>query len=530
MAQFQILYPHSDAEWRPITIDTNLAPTGDQQYLWPSFEEAEAARQRLLIRSPDIALRVALAGSNTDDVDWQIREKLRFSDGTYSPTPWHDESWYQARHDEHFCHVSTEQAGKIAFTENDARGRGDRQLVMSPGRYLNRFFSETLDNEAIEGWCARLSVQLQEDALKITQDADEIEDVYVGGPGSCMSHDAGTFDSFCHPTRVYAGPDTALAYIGSRDDAKGRSIVWPDRKVYTSIYGDVSRLRLLLENAGYREGSLNGARIRRIEDDDSFVVPYIDAGDDLSDDGEFLIVGGGSITSESTNGLGRLSWYCPRCDEDASPHDEVWYSSGISEEWCYSCFRNHTTFCDHNERSYSDTETFITVYEYGSTHDVLEDDVENFGAVYLENRCEWWIGSLCRRCDASGDWFHVDDLVEYHGEWLSEDYLPEPFDDEDASQHNAHVLAHRQFIEEMAAIRAEIALWEASGEQARAGRLSRDEIEAEQARLDAGMHERPEPSEPGHLADDRSDARPPQVRLSAIAVAAPPAATSYAGA
>jgi hypothetical protein len=374
MAQFQILYPHSATEWRPITIEFCLAPTGDQQYLWPSFEDAEAARQRLLQRSPESQLRIAVAGSCADDIDWQVREKLRFADGTYAQTPWHDEPWYQARHDEHFCHVSTEQAGKIAFTENAAKGQIDRQLVMSPGRYLNRFFSDHLDNNAIEGWCARLSVQLEEDTLKITQDADEIEDVYVGGPSSCMAHEASDFESSCHPVRVYAGPDTALAYIGSREDAKARSIVWPSRKIYTSIYGDVSRLRLLLENAGYTEGGLNGARVRRIEDDDNFVVPYIDAGDDLADDGKYLVVGRGSISSENTNGLGHSPWYCPRCDDDTRSHDEVYYADGSSEEWCYSCYNNHTTFCDHNERSYSDVETFVTVYADNASHTVLEED------------------------------------------------------------------------------------------------------------------------------------------------------------
>src|SRR3546814_16979571 len=85
-----------------------------------------------------------------------------------------------------------------------------------------------------------------------------------------------------------------------------------------------------------------------------------------------------------------------------------------------------------------------------------EDDVEAFGAVYLDDRCEWWIESCCRRCDASGQWFHADDLTEYHGEWLCADHLPEPFDDDDPSLANAHVLAHDWFRYEMAAIAIEI--------------------------------------------------------------------------
>ncbi|WP_150295082.1 hypothetical protein [Sphingobium estronivorans] len=386
MAQFQILFPYSDTEWRPVTVELSWAPSGDQQYLWPSFEEAEAALQQLVTRVPGTGLRIALAGTDIGDVDWQIREKLRFADGTYSLTPWHDEPWYQARHGEHFCHISKEQAGKVAFTENAAKGQIDRQLVMSPGRYLNRFFSEHLDNNAIEGWCARLSVLLEEDALKITQDADEIEDVYVGGPNSCMAHKADYFDSPCHPVRVYAGPDTALAYIGSREDATARSIVWPSRRIYTSIYGDVSRLRLLLEGAGYTSGSLNGARIRRIPHDDYFVVPYIDEGDDLDDEGQHLVIGQGGISSNKTTGLADIPWYCPRCDSDGEAYETVHGVDGDEEEWCYSCFHDHATFCDYNQRYYCDDESFVIVHNDGGSNTVLEDDAEDFGAVYLEDR------------------------------------------------------------------------------------------------------------------------------------------------
>lgn len=485
MAHFQILYPYSANEWRPVTVEFMMAPCGDQQFLWPSFEDADAARRRLIERSPGTKLRIAISGSGTDHLDWQTREKLRFADGTYATVPWHEEPWYLVRHDEHFCHVSTEQAGKIAFTENIAKGQVDRQLVMSPGRYLQRYFSEHLDNEAIERWCARLSVQLEENTLKVTQDADEIEDVYVGGPSSCMAHEASSFESACHPVRAYAGPDLALAYIGPRADAKARSIIWPGRKIYTTIYGDVSRLRLLLEDAGYEEGSIDDARIQRIEDDDSFVVPYIDAGDDLADNGDYLVIGRGSISSCNTNGLGRMPWYCPRCDTDARPYEEVSDTDGYSEQWCYNCFTNHTTFCEHNECAYSDEQTFVTVHSDSGAYTVLEEDAGDFGAVYVEDRYQWWLSRCCRQCDGSGEWHHAHDLTEYHGEWLSDDYLPEPIDDDDATSANAHVLAYRRFQDEMAAIHAEVAQWVAAGERARSHRLIGERERAVRDRLDA---------------------------------------------
>src|SRR3546814_8379670 len=76
---------------RPVTIEFLFAPNGYQQELWPSFYEAEAARQQLLLRAPDAQLRIALAGADIGDVDWPVREKLRFADGSYAPTPWHEE-------------------------------------------------------------------------------------------------------------------------------------------------------------------------------------------------------------------------------------------------------------------------------------------------------------------------------------------------------------------------------------------------------------------------------------------------------
>lgn len=478
MAQFQILHPYSPDEWRPVTAEFSLAPHADQQYLWPSFAEAEAARQSILLRSPGATLRVALAGADTGDIDWQTRERLRFADHSYAPTPWHEEPWYQARHDEHFCHISSKQAGKIAFTENAAKGQQDRQLIMSPGRYLHRYFSEHLDNEAIEGWCARLSVQLEENALKITQDADEIEDVYVGGPSSCMAHRADHFSSPCHPVRVYAGPDIALAYIGARDDAKARCIVWPGRNIYTNVYGDVSRLTLLLEQAGYVAGSLDGARIQRIEHGDYYVAPYIDQGDNFEDDGEYLIIGQGRISSSATTGLANIPWYCPNCDSDTDPHDSVHSIDGDEEQWCRDCFYNQTTYCDYNQRHYSDSENFIMVQTDHGSSNVLEDDAEDFGAVYVADRQEWWDKDCCRRCDGSGEWFHRDDLTDYHDEWLCDDALPEPIDDDDPAMVNAHVLTRLRFLADMAAIHALVARWERVGEGARAMRLQRERDEA----------------------------------------------------
>src|SRR3546814_10683380 len=83
--------------------------------------------------------------------------EMRISD--WSSDVCSTDRWYREKHDEHFCHVSTEQAGKIAFTENAAKGQIDRQLVMSPGRYLHRFFSAHLDNKIGRASCRERGCQ-----------------------------------------------------------------------------------------------------------------------------------------------------------------------------------------------------------------------------------------------------------------------------------------------------------------------------------------------------------------------------------
>ena len=116
--------------------------------------------------------------------------------------------------------------------------------------------------------------------------------------------------------------------------------------------------------------------------------------------------------------------------------------------------------------------------------DVLDGYVEAFGAVYIEDRGEWWLAICCRQCDASGEWYHAADLTEYHGEWLCADYLPDPVDDDDPALANACVLARDWFLYEMSAIAIEVAKWQAAGERARNERLRREQEAAELLRLE----------------------------------------------
>jgi hypothetical protein len=291
--------------------------------------------------------------------DWREREAERFRNGTYEPVPWADADWYQPFALEHFVHLSLKQPGKIAYTETAAKGEQDRQTIIGAGRYLTKFFKDALTPSEIEEWACRVSVDAEACGLKITDDPDEIERVYDGGPNSCMRGES------C--VRVYAGPDLALAYTGEIDNASGRCVVWPEKKIYSTIYGDCTRLQMLLADRGYTRGSIRGARVRRIESDYGFVMPYVDDVSGASDTGEFLVLDDeGRLDTKSTDGhTGLRGTPCDRCGGHVDEEDLI-YVDEIEEYWCDGC-ASDTTYCElHAQRLLDDNHIFAEVHVLSS--------------------------------------------------------------------------------------------------------------------------------------------------------------------
>lgn len=289
--------------------------------------------------------------------DWKEREQERFTRGDYEPVPWADADWYQPFAGEHFCHLSLKQPGKIAYTENAAKGEQDRQTIVGPGRYLTKFFKDKLTPSEIEELACRVSVDADACGMKITQDADEIEEVYVNGPSSCMSGD----DFSTHPARVYAGPDLALAYTGAIDDASGRAVVWPEKKLYSDIYGDCTRLKMLLTEAGYTYGRMVGARVRKIAADNGYVMPYVDGVHGAEVEGEFIRLGSGSLCTQNTCGATNGGPECANCG-NIYDEDDGYYIDEVEEVWCDSCAAD-TTRCEvTGERYRDDSNTFVEVH------------------------------------------------------------------------------------------------------------------------------------------------------------------------
>lgn len=283
---------------------------------------------------------------------WKQRELGRFADGTYVALPWADRLPSVTLTADHFAHISTEDGAKVAYTQDAAKGAGDIQTRVKPGRYLAQFYSDVFDAPTIARMAAEFDNQYGEkNELLFASTADDIERVYTDGPSSCMSHSAGRYSSSVHPVRVYAAGDLQVAYLERNGSITARVLVWPTNKVHSSIYGDHTRLAALLEVHGYTEGAMTGARLLRIADRrDCFVMPYIDNEDDCTDHKTHLVIGGrGSISCRNTNGLSGSPMSCCNCDTEINEDD--YQSDDNGNYYCDDCFNERFGYCERTEET-----------------------------------------------------------------------------------------------------------------------------------------------------------------------------------
>ncbi len=185
--------------------------------------------------------------------------------------------------------------------------------------------------------------------LAFADTADDIERVYLNGPRSCMSHPAASYDSDEHPVRVYAAGDLSIAYLVAKDEDSehitARSVCWPEKKIYSRVYGD-DKLARMLESAGYGEGSLDGAKVARIPAGRGFVMPYVDSCCGAKDCGDHIKLGGryADIATDQTNGLSCNTESCCACDGELDPDDAYHTCDG---NMCEGCYSDTHVFCDH---------------------------------------------------------------------------------------------------------------------------------------------------------------------------------------
>lgn len=252
------------------------------------------------------------------DRDWrviwdQVDDVLDLSEYGFEPIKDHylrvdDESSYQS------IHVTY-------FVDEWAGAKGRRSSPMKLGRYLKQFYPQLTDDEVTIQSTA-INTKLTNIELKLAYSREEIRAIYEeshsSGVASCMSYPVGHSNwaswMTVHPTEAYSGPDLALAYIRHPTNGMliGRAIVWPEKKYYSSCYGNYDKMRAALRQNGYEEGPLTGARMSRIvvrkDGNRSYLaMPYLDDTSYAHDDGEYLIMG---RSSTHENLSGGASGYC----------------------------------------------------------------------------------------------------------------------------------------------------------------------------------------------------------------------------
>jgi hypothetical protein len=336
---------------------------------------------------------------------WKAREQDRFLRCEYRMVPWEDELFYvnSPHHGEHFTHVANADPRMIAYTESADKGRRDIQTRVKPGRYLKRWFGDVLTDDEIKGWAEKFAGENATQELRFAREPDEIERVYVNGPRSCMSYDAASYESECHPARVYGAGDLAIAYIEPEaGSVTARVVCWPERKLWSRIYGDESRLAGLLEKAGFCRagcGDFDGARLLKIEHDcDQYVCPYLDMADEVGIRGDYLVIGDCGHDARNTNGLtGSPGIPCDNCGDHCDEEDT--YRVG-DDNWCSCCYRNHAFSCDECEESYPNDYSRTVHSRRGREITICDGcyDCGDYGS-----------------CDDCGDDHHSDNLTSVTG-------------------------------------------------------------------------------------------------------------------
>lgn len=306
-------------------------PTTSNYYDFPVFSsQALAAAERPAHH------KVTYIESVDERRNWTRREAKRFGDGAYRAVPWpqwtreynaalndcpeHRTTYGPATTFYHYAHRSQKEPGMIAYTPDTAHGVQDRQVITTPGRYLEKFFIGHSDPATRRGWgelCAAV------DSLQIARTPDEVERVYRGKAlrtvpfRSCMGPDLHACFDDPHPVIAYGDSDLGIAYLGPIDAALARAVVWPDRKLYGRLYGEGS-LKYTLEDHGFTNGSLEGARIRALRhpSHNGWIMPYVDHLSKGRRDGEWIVLGTkGSIGVQVTCG-----WSGSRCQNCSNPH------------------------------------------------------------------------------------------------------------------------------------------------------------------------------------------------------------------
>lgn len=356
-------------------------------------------------------------------LDWRERERGRFERGEYIPLLSVLAGFAPK---DHFAHVAKKAPSKIAYTQNELKGRADKQSLLSIRSYIDLISPDHIDEDMRVYLERRQRDWAQEQSKELLfagpgtdkATADLMESVYTnysqeehGVSNSCMRYTANNFSSIVdgrrtHPVRAYAGGDLAIAYtVNEEGKTTARALVWPNIKIYSRVYGDDDTLHRLLKDRGYTKSSyydgnaesLEGAKLARIELDNGGVLcPYLDEVQTVSDYGDYLRIGG-DLQASQVNGVVRLSQQleCESCGDyyDEGDTRRVYFDARMSTSapWCESCQDHAAFYCEGYEEWFADR---VDHEEVGGSTYCLRYLENSDHANYCEYFEEWIFDSV----------------------------------------------------------------------------------------------------------------------------------------
>lgn len=333
------------------------------------------------------------------DTNWKDRETKRFETGDYLRCDILEKKGLIIP--DHFLHLSKENIFSLAYTKSDEKGREDKQTTISVIGYLETYFADKTKAAERNSIKKLHEQEVLKRTVKFAYTPDDIEYVYthfdenVGDlADSCMRYNIEEFSSHIHPVRVYGAGDLAIAYLAnSEGETTHRALVWPEKKIYSRVYGD-SQLHDVLKSLGYEKSSyydeenaksIKGARLLNIaSENDEFknhlVLPYIDdpVNVEFHEDSQFLLlVGEETGQAEPQDAGGLVPWEnyetCSHCEKGkirgSDLHKVIINEYFDHEMWCTNCSANETFYCNGYETSFRITVTASvpthTRYDWG---------------------------------------------------------------------------------------------------------------------------------------------------------------------
>lgn len=364
--------------------ETSFMPNDEVPYIF--YSELEATRY-----AEDMAYRTGhkyQLRPIKSDIDWRQREVDRFASGFYTKVPWHKEPWVLKAEKcvDHFTHVSRQNQANVAFIDSTAKGERDVKTRMRASRYLTNYYGTILKEDSIRYWVAQYKkLYDKENRLLYAFEAKDIERVYKRGPHSCMK--AGNFRSKIHPARVYSGPDLAVAYIEKGGKITARSVIWPKKKIYSRVYGDRELMETLLEEEeGFKEASLEGARLTKVKQGNRYVCPYIDGGTKISVGSKYLRVNkNGKHACRNQDGFCGRGFRCALCNQEHVLKNEQPPVAVIGAYYCPDCIRQeleaeHIFLCAHSKQ-YFPREVAVSMFNGDLWHRCYIDGRTGFQCV-----------------------------------------------------------------------------------------------------------------------------------------------------